>query len=535
MSRYASHVSTLATPQREKIPGSKQVANSAGGFAWQVDCWTRLDRFLILGNEGGSYYASERALTIEAANCVRKCHAADPQRTIDRIVEISVQGRAPKNDPAIFALAMLSTDSRALKALPQVCRIGTHLFQFVEAATKFRRWGRALRRAVADWYLDKSGDELAYQITKYQQRNNWSHHDLLHQCHAKPLGPAHQACFRWAKDGSVAEGAPPLLAAVEAVKRAGNDSEVVTLIRQHNLAREVVPTERLNSLAVWEALLEKMPLTAMLRNLGKMTSIGLLNPLSGASQRVADRLGNAEALHKARIHPIAVLMALSIYRQGRGLKGSLTWPPDSRIVDALDAAFYMAFANVEPTGKRHLLALDVSGSMTSGAVGGSFLSPREASAAMAMVAVRTEPVTHTVAFTGGSGMWGGYSFGRQTAEPLTELGFSKQQSLADAVRTVSNLPFGGTDCALPMLYATQHKLEVDCFVVYTDSETWAGSIHPSQALQQYRQKSGINAKLIVCGMVANNFTIADPNDSGMLDVVGFDASVPQVMADFARS
>jgi 60 kDa SS-A/Ro ribonucleoprotein len=35
-------------------------------------------------------------------------------------------------------------------------------------------------------------------------------------------------------------------------------------------------------------------------------------------------------------------------------------------------------------------------------------------------------------------------------------------------------------------------------------------------------------------MVSNGFTIADPNDGGMLDVVGFDATVPQIMADFLR-
>jgi len=46
------------TPQSAPIPGTSQVPNSAGGFAFGVDDWTRLDRFLILGAEGGSYYAS---------------------------------------------------------------------------------------------------------------------------------------------------------------------------------------------------------------------------------------------------------------------------------------------------------------------------------------------------------------------------------------------------------------------------------------------------------------------------------------------
>ena len=74
---------------------------------------------------------------------------------------------------------------------------------------------------------------------------------------------------------------------------------------------------------------------------------------------------------------------------------------------------------------------------------------------------------------------------------------------------------GGTDCALPMLDATKKKLDVDCFVVLTDSETWAGKIHPFEALQQYRAKMNKpHAKCVVVGMVSNGFTIADPNDAG---------------------
>ena len=74
---------------------------------------------------------------------------------------------------------------------------------------------------------------------------------------------------------------------------------------------------------------------------------------------------------------------------------------------------------------------------------------------------------------------------------------------------------------------------VDTFVIYTDSETWAGDVHPAEALREYRRRSGIDARLVVVGMVSNGFTIADPNDRGMLDVVGFDAATPALIAGFA--
>ena len=43
-----------------------------------------------------------------------------------------------------------------------------------------------------------------------------------------------------------------------------------------------------------------------------------------------------------------------------------------------------------------------------------------------------------------------------------------------------------------------------------------------------------DAKLVVVGLTATKFSIADPNDPGMFDVVGFDAAAPQGIADFIR-
>ena len=84
-----------------------------------------------------------------------------------------------------------------------------------------------------------------------------------------------------------------------------------------------------------------------------------------------------------------------------------------------------------------------------------------------------------------------------------------------------------------MLYAKEKNLKVDVFIVYTDCETHSGQVHPSEALRQYRAASGIDAKLIVVAMTSNGFTLADPNDSGMLDIAGFDSAAPEVMRNFA--
>jgi 60 kDa SS-A/Ro ribonucleoprotein len=539
--------------QTAPILGSGQVPNSAGGFAWAVDRWTQLRRFLVLGSEGGSYYASESTLTRENAQAVELCLAEDGPRTVAEIVRVSTEGRAPRNDPALFALALAAglgdeaTRRTALGALPQVARTGTHLFQFATFVEGFRGWGRSLRRAVGGWYAAQPVDALAYQAVKYRRREGVTHRDLLRLAHpgsrvsagnpTLDVSADHGRLFEWIVRGGATDGLPQLVEGFVRAQAASSPAETAALVREYGLPREALESEHLTSPQVWEALLDDMPMTAMIRNLATMTRVGVLEPGSAGIAVVVERLGDVERIRRARVHPIALLAALRTYQAGRGVRGRHTWSPVREVVDALDAAFYTAFRNVEPAGTRLLLALDVSGSMTSGWVAGvPGLTPRDASAALALVTAATEERYEVVGFFAGKGGWKSrtksqWSWGEQG---LTPLALSPRQRLDDAVDTVSNLPFGGTDCALPMLYATAQEREVDTFVIYTDSETWAGEAHPAQALADYRAASGIAARLVVVGMVSNGFSIADPADPGMLDVVGFDTATPQLISDFAR-
>jgi 60 kDa SS-A/Ro ribonucleoprotein len=188
-----------------------------------------------------------------------------------------------------------------------------------------------------------------------------------------------------------------------------------------------------------------------------------------------------------------------------------------QVVTALEDAFYLSFGTIEPTLKNHLFGIDVSGSMGS-AINNTNISCRSAAACLAMVGMRTEPASYAFGFT----------------SHFEDLGITARDRLDAVEKKVYHGNFGSTDCAVPMIHALQHKLEVDAFVVLTDSETYVGRKHPTVALEEYRQRMGRDAKLIVVGMTANGFTVADPKDPGQLDVVGFDTTAPSVMADFVR-
>jgi 60 kDa SS-A/Ro ribonucleoprotein len=539
------------------VKDTKDIANglsvtNQGGFAYAIDDEKKVRRFLILGTDGGTFYASEQKHTQNNVESIQRLLDRDGKRLVDIIVEISEAGRAPRNEPAIFALALAAsymnpdrlvyaTEVRrhALANLSKVARTGTHLFHFAEYVDHLRGWGTSLRKGVGNWYLEMDNEKLARQVTKYQQRDGWSHADLLRKTHPIAQDATKNAIFKYVVDGERTDlGTHSLvmlyLNAVESMKTA-SVSEAVTLIERYHLPREVVPTEMLKEPKIWEALLYSgrgMPMEAMTRNLATMTRIGVIEQGSDASRFVIDRLNDENAIVGAKLHPISLLKAKLTYQAGKSVRGNNEWVPLQSVVDALESGFYLSFGSVEPTNKRILMALDVSGSMTFGetyAYGYSYhtgteglggvigLSPRIAVACLAMVTARVERDYEILGFE----------------HRLVDLNISKHDSLNTVMAKVQKTQFGGTDCSLPFTYAMNGNKKFDAFMVFTDNET--GGQNPSSILKKYRQKSGIHdAKLVVNGMTAGNFSIADPSDQNMLDVVGFDSAAPHIMSSFIR-
>jgi len=540
--RYARTVkkNRKATPQSRPIPGRKSdmIKNDAGGFAFKTSAWTMLDRFLIIGTEGGTFYVDQRKLTKRNFKNVLKCLEKDGKRVVERAIEISEAGRAATNDPALFVLALAmspkyadqKTRYLAARALPRVARTASHLFTFVSEVDELRGWGKFLRKAVASWYEGKKVDQLGYQITKYRGRRGWTHRDILRKAHPKGASQGHDALYKYIARGieglnfdQRVIGLPKLIHGVEAVKAAGTVAEVTNTIQEYRLTHEMVPNDWKREPEVWGALLQSMPIFAMIRNLGVMTSRGLLKSNSDATRHAVNLLLNKSAVRKARIHPISVLKALATYNSGSGFRGKLSWTPVRSITDALIDTFYSSFGNVKPTGKNIMLGIDVSASMYWGIHGKvesmAGLTCSEIVSAMMMVTFRSERHAEAIAF----------------ADKIRPFNISRHDSLEKVVEQTRNFTFGGTDCALPMIYALDNGIPVDAFVIYTDGDTWAGKIHPMQALKVYREKSGYDAKLVVVNIKAQRHSIADPLDPRTLDVVGFDSFFPAFLSEFVAS
>ena len=575
---YLARRNYLQRHQREPFRDD-QVQNNAGGFVWEVDQWQYLRRFLVLGSEGGTYYVNEDKLTRENVRNVEKCIIDDPVKAVDIIFEM--RDRVPKRNPIFYSLALAFTVTTSIafdKDAPHseekkracmdainkihgeftdIVRTGGDILQFVTYIEDMRGWGRSLMRLVSSWYQKKLDDgSLTYQVLKYQNRNGMTHKRVLRRCHFNKNAPeqdSNQGVLRWIIGTDTGKRIvrrdesglsifytdstpyPAMIQGYEELKRAESLSRVIGLIEEHRFTHEMIPNKWKNHARLWESLLEKMPVTATIRNLAKMTNIGAIAPLSGCSQMVLDRL-EKDVLLKAKVHPIQMLMAYLTYKAGHGSRGSLTWTPLQPLVDALHEGFYHSFGNVQATDKNTLIAIDVSSSMAGGQLAGCVgLTPAVASAALAMVTARVEPNYHIMGF----------------ANNFRELNITASDTLDTAMQKVQDYNFGATDCALPMKYANFKDMDVESFMVLTDHETWFGDIHPAQAISEYRAKhkkraAGFrsdsnmhklalrcaDARFAFVAMVSTRNTIADPKDPGMLDVVGFDSGTPQILSAF---
>ncbi len=510
-----------AIPGREK----EMAANNGGGFSFVIDNWGVYDRFLMLGSESAGYYVGKKEITAQGFDTTIKCIKEDGLRAVMRAVEYSIAGRAPKNDPAVVAIALAAvygneaTVAAAYEALPRVARTGTWLFLFVSILDSLGKWNAAAKRGVATWYNTKTVDRLAVQLLKYQSRNGWAHRDVLRLAHVKPTSDVQSNLFRYSIKGELPFGAavPQVLIDFEMLKRTDSKKEVLNIVLSNDdITWEMVPTQWLKDADILSALVKNMGLTAVIRKLGILTANGVIAPMSQGSKDIIAKLGDAEQLAKQRIHPITLLQAFKQYGMGRGEKGSTVWTPDQRVLDAIDTAFYDSFKSVEKTDDNYFLGVDCSGSMGGAMVNGSpNLTAIEVAGVMAMAIVKNQ-----------KNFWvGGFN------TKMGELKISPSMRLDQVTKTMLAFSWGGTNCALPFITAKQMKMPVDRFVTITDNETNCGP-HPAQAIRDYRSAMGIASKSVVVGTSVSQFTVADPKDPNQMDIAGFDSACPQLIATF---
>lgn len=528
---------SVDTPVSKKVRND-QVVNNTGAYTFEVSDVSRLERFLILGVDGGTYYVTEADLTSQNVSWLEGFIRRDPGLVLHTVLDVSTSGRAYRNSAALFTLAMILNHApedsgfrqMAAEHAPTIARTATHVYELAQYIENLGGWGRSKRRAVANWFTTKTPDQLAYQAVKYRQRNGWTLRDLMRLSH--PVG-VDQGVGGFILNGYTGKFSayndtlPDVVNGFAVMQNNESLSEVLeTLERYPSLPWEAIPTQFLKAPEVWKQLFANGQLKgqALVRNVTRLSRLGLFDDMVFARQ-YANALTDPEMIRKTRLHPMQYLNASIVYSEGQIDRNTTPWSSVIRkkdwtvkpaIRDALKEGFYLSFKNITPADKRFMIGVDVSGSMSWSAATGSDLTAAQGAAAMAMVTARTEPYVDVFGF----------------ANTFRDLGISPEDSFESIMRKTKDNNFGFTNIALPMDHALKNKIMVDTFVVITDNEVNTGR-HPHNALREYRDKMNPEARLVVMAMTATRFTVADPLDRGMLDVVGFDSNAPKVVSDFA--
>jgi 60 kDa SS-A/Ro ribonucleoprotein len=397
-------------------------------------------------------------------------------------------------------------------------------------------WNKLQKQAIANWYLNKNPKNLVYLVSKYKNRNGWTHADILRLSHIKYPDSLHDLLFKYITKGykeyldkldylldttgihlteELYESYQYIQDYIEGYEQLktleeSKTLEAIELINKFKFVREHVPTQLLNSPEIWNALAQEMPMVAMLRNLNKLNSVKLFEKFPETKNKLITRLKSESDIKASKVHPLQILISLKMNGQNDGF--------DKDLKLALNTAFKHAFKNVEDIGKRFLIALDVSGSMSCNTVNGiNCMTACEISCAMAMIIKSSQKSCDIMGF----------------ADTFRYLDLNPNDSLEKNLKKTNTQNFGRTDCSLPFTWSLENNKKYDAIIVFTDNETNANTRKPVDVLRLYRNKTGINCKLIVVATSTNDISIADRNEPmSMLDISGFSADTPMMINDF---
>lgn len=471
---------------------------------------------------------------------------------LDCINDVSVNNKACRQEPTMFAYAfcMVHGDdvvkNYGYQMLSNICRIPTHLFQFQNYCEELNMqknnksgWGRRHRMGISKWYnnfADKA-PKLAYLVTKYKKRSKWNHRDIVRLAHVKPMNERIRTILKFIVNKEMDDVVTlhePLdkdhkkvklfLKAVIEAKECDDKERIMDIIADQELAREHVPNRFLSDKEVWGVLLRTMPLTAMIRNMGKMTKLGIFEDEQASFYvNLVRQKMKSEALQKSKIHPLKVLFALKRYNEGKGDQCKLEWHPNHAITTILEKAFEDSVRLQPRTGKRYLLALSVSGEMKKQLVG-SPLTASEAAGAMVHTIVKQEDCVKTLLF-------------KNNLERPYISTIDPDDNLNSIKRKLDLLSSSGGHQVTFSTWARDNN-DFDVVIIFTDTLKREGDSRVAEPFDYLCQSHGVgapnHARVIVAMTDKPNDHVdaVEPCDVQTLHVIGFDPTTPQIINSF---
>lgn len=517
-SGYTFHTNPKNVSISNPIPNreAEMVQNLAGGYAFKAEDFVALRRWLLTGSENNAFYQARGEMTSLNVAILKEATVADPVKVAEEIVYASDHGL--NNHTPILALVYLSIGNDIAKSqfkmiFNKVIRTASHLYEFMEYTKGLRGFGKVIHTVIENWIKAKELKNLEYQFLKYQSREGWSARDVLRKVKPIPRDMNESNLFAWIAGKTFTSEALPLIEIYESLKKGTyKENDVIKLIIDYNLTHEMIPANIERTKGIWEALFQKMPITATLRNLANLTNKGIFGNIENL--KILETKFSKDILLRGRVHPISVVSAYKIYSAGGTLgRSQLTWKSVPMVEDILEKAIMDAYDVLEPTGKFFLHAVDVSGSMGSPVLENIWMTPREIASIMALATIKSEKYYEILAVSKPAIPFKGLTKSTSFRDILT--GRHLQEIPREYVGSLTNL-------GSVISYATANKIKADVIVTWTDGQSWVGD-HPSILLKEYRSRVNPDVKMVYAILVpyGDRISLTDPRDTKSYDLGGF--------------
>lgn len=592
MTKRKSYASIVNAPQPQTVQtDERQVKNDAGGYVFQADLWTRLQRFLVLGTESDSYYVGAEQKTFEAYKVIQDCLKADGFRTVDMAVTCSQEVTAPKNDPALWVMSMACSPKYAseevvkyaLERMRFVARTLSFLYQFIGMVQQSRGWGRGLRNAVAGWFDQMGFHGSAYQAVKYRQRNGWSGGDVLRLAHPRFNVIELNAIFRWLTNGEGGLGERKVKR-IAKTKTYEQDYPAVgaalpTIIRAYEALQAMQAAGKVLPTGDWdEGEPSQNPLLQMqgVRDpvvQGKTVvdeAIRLIGKYDLTWEMLPTQLLNEKAVWEALIpnmpytalmRNLAKMTRTNVFANREMLTLVCNHLTDqdaivkARIHPINILAANMTYAQGKGmrgsetwTPERRITeALDKAFPLAFKAIvptGQRILVAIDVSGSMGAKVNGMEYLSCSQAATAlAVSILGSEpdadSMLFHTAPIISQL--SPRNTLASSMQYIASVPSAGTDCGVPFTWAIgrldagQIDRMYDAVIILTDTQTWAGvgaHGHCYRAIEAARKRNP-KMRVVEVALEANKFTL-EPENPLTLRIAGLDSSAPKLINEFLR-
>lgn len=486
--------------------------NHEGAPAYELDSKTALAQLASTGCFAQTFYVSGTEQLELVLQHAEKC---SPEYVAK--VAIHARERGFMKDMPALLLAHLATRGpaglAALKlAFPRVIDNGRMLRNFVQILRSGqlgrKSLGSAPKKLVQRWLLGRT----PMQLFRDSVGQDPSIADVIKMVHPKPESAEQRAMFAYliGKPFDVSQLPAPVVA-YEAFKRGESRGDVADL--------RGVPSRMLTGLPLgtpeWKAIAERARWHETRMNLNTFHRHGVLRDPAMVA-KVASRLADAEAVHRAKVFPYQLLAA---YKHATEVPGPIR--------EALQDAMEHSLANVPALEGHVVLCPDVSGSMNGPVTGfrrGATSRVRCVDVAGLITAalLRKNPLARVLPFD----------------TMVRKVDLNPRDSVLTLADTLGRLCGGGTSCSAPLTQLNREKARVDAVVYVSDNESWmdakgrSGWGHSTAMMDEWTtlRRRNPSAKLVCIDLTPNTQKQAIER-SEILNVGGFSDAVFEVVAE----